>query len=93
MKHGDDCISDTEKASVGAEIVNETLSLLKAEFMQLVQQDATFIFVTNEIGMGGVSENAVQRQFTDIVGWFNQFVAGNCNDVYLMTSGIPMKIK
>lgn len=79
--------------SKGEEIVNKTLELLKAEFLQLIKQDATFIFVTNEIGMGGVPENFVQRKFTDLLGWFNQFVAEQCDTVYLMTCGIPMKIK
>lgn len=52
-----------------------------------------FIFVTNEIGMGGVSTNEVQRRFTDLLGWTNQFVASQADEVYLMVSGIPMKIK
>ena len=37
------------------------LEALKTEFDKFTAHDATFIFVTNEIGMGGVSENAVQR--------------------------------
>ena len=51
------------------------------------------IFVTNEIGMGGVSTNEVQRRFTDLLGWTNQFVASQADEVYLMVSGIPVKIK
>ncbi len=43
--------------------------------------------------MGGVPNNYLQRQFTDIMGWFNQFVAAQCDTVYLMASGIPMKLK
>lgn len=66
---------------------------LKEQFDQLTVQDATFIFVSNEIGMGGVSANEVQRKFTDLLGWLNQYVAANANDVYLMVSGISVKIK
>jgi adenosylcobinamide kinase/adenosylcobinamide-phosphate guanylyltransferase len=49
--------------------------------------------VTNEIGMGGVSENAVQRKFTDLQGWMNQYVATKADEVVLMVSGIPVPIK
>ena len=33
---------------------------VKREFDRFTSQDATFIFVTNEIGMGGTSANALQ---------------------------------
>ena len=70
-----------------------TLDEAKAEFDRLTSQDATFIFVTNEIGMGAVSENAVQRQFTDLQGWMNQYVASKADEVVLMVSGIAVKVK
>ena len=69
------------------------LDSLKAEFDRFTAQDATFIFVTNEIGSGGVSVNALQRQFTDLQGWMNQYVAQHADEVILMVSGIPVKIK
>lgn len=72
----------------------QVLETAKAEFDALVgQQDATFIFVTNEIGMGGVSENRLQRQFTDLQGWMNQYVAARADEVILMVSGIPLRLK
>lgn len=73
--------------------VEKALAMLKAEFDRLVAQDATLIFVTNEIGSGGVSDNAVQRRFTDLQGWMNQYVAARADEVTLMVSGIPVKIK
>ncbi len=76
-----------------AEGVEACLSSLCAEFDRFTSQDATFIFVTNEIGLGGVSANAVQRKFTDLLGWFNQYVASKADEVYLMVSGIKVKIK
>lgn len=66
---------------------------LKAEFDKLTEQSAYFIFVTNEIGLGGVSENELQRKFTDLQGWLNQYVANKANDVYFLISGISLKIK
>lgn len=55
--------------------VSKTLETVKEEFDCFTSQDATFIFVTNEIGSGGVSDNVVQRQFTDLEGWMNQYIA------------------
>lgn len=75
------------------ESVDEALSALQTEFDRFTAQDATFIFVTNEIGCGGVSANAVQRRFTDLLGWFNQYVAARADEVILMVSGISVKIK
>ena len=69
------------------------LGALKAEFDKFTAYDATYIFVTNEIGMGGVSENAVQRKFTDLQGWMNQYVASKADEVILMVSGIAVKVK
>ncbi|MDE7089622.1 MAG: bifunctional adenosylcobinamide kinase/adenosylcobinamide-phosphate guanylyltransferase [Prevotella sp.] len=73
--------------------VEEALQTAKTEFDRFIRQDATFIFVTNEIGSGSVSENEVQRQFTDLQGWMNQYIAKQADEVILMVSGIPMKIK
>ena len=65
----------------------------KDEFDRFTAQDATFIFVTNEIGLGGVSENALQRKFTDLEGWMNQYIAQQADEVILMVSGISVKVK
>ena len=73
--------------------VSLALEALKQEFDRFTAQDATFIFVTNEIGMGGVSPNEVQRRFTDLQGWMNQYIASKADQVVLMVSGIPVKVK
>ena len=73
--------------------VEFTLKALKEEFQKLLQQDATYIVVTNEIGLGGTSSNAAQRHFTDLLGWLNQYVASLSDEVIFMVSGIPLKIK
>ena len=73
--------------------VDKSLEAAKAEFDAFTQHDATYIFVTNEIGSGGVSENAIQRKFTDLQGWMNQYIASRADEVILMVSGIAVKIK
>ena len=49
--------------------------------------------MTNEIGLGGVSTNALQRRFTELQGWMNQYIAQRAEEVILMVSGIPVNIK
>ena len=71
----------------------EPLRRAKAEFDKFTEHDATYIFVTNEIGMGGVSDNALQRRFTDLQGWMNQYIAARADEVILMVSGIAVRIK
>ena len=73
--------------------VDKTLSEAKKEFDAFTQHDATYIFVTNEIGLGGVSTNQLQRKFTDLQGWMNQYIAQKADEVILMVSGIAVKIK
>ena len=73
--------------------VDQALEALKKEFDTLIQQDATFIFVTNELGMGGMSESRTQRLFTQLQGWMNQYVAARADRVTLMVSGLPLTVK
>ena len=73
--------------------VDKSLEAAKAEFDAFTQHDATYIFVTNEIGSGGTSENAIQRKFTDLQGWMNQYIASKADEVILMVSGIAVKVK
>lgn len=73
--------------------VEISLAQLKKEFDLFTQQNAHFIFVTNEIGMGEMSMNAIQRKFADLQGWLNQYIADRADEVILMISGIPVKIK
>ena len=73
--------------------VNKSLEAAKIEFDAFTQHDATYIFVTNEIGSGGTSENAIQRRFTDLQGWMNQYIASKADEVILMVSGIAVKVK
>lgn len=73
--------------------VLESLDKVKKEFDRFTDQESTFIFVTNEIGLGGTSENELQRKFADLQGWMNQYIAAKADDVIWMVCGIPMKIK
>jgi len=73
--------------------IDQSLKEAQQEFKKLIKQDATFIFVTNEIGLGGMPENPVQRKFTDLQGWMNQYIAQKADKVKMMVSGIAIKVK
>ena len=73
--------------------IPKSLDAVKLEFDCLTSQDATFLFVTNEIGMGETPANELQRKFTDLQGWVNQYIASKADEVTLMISGIPVRIK
>lgn len=72
--------------------VEAALQAVKQEFDNFIRQDATFIFVTNEIGWSSIRKRH-QRRFTDLQGWMNQYIASKADQVYLMVSGIPVPIK
>lgn len=75
------------------ESVDDALHAFKQEIDGLEQIPGTFIIVSNEIGMGLHGETAMTRKFVDLHGWANQYVAKKAQEVYLMVSGIPTKIK
>lgn len=74
--------------------VSLSLEEAKKEFLSIAnQENATLIIVTNEIGMGVHAETHIGRKFTELQGWMNQFLASKADEVVLMISGIPVKIK
>ena len=73
--------------------VDKSLEEIKEEFDRFTRQEATFIFVTNEIGMGGIAVDPVQRRFTDLQGWVNQYIGRAADEVVLMVSGIARRVK
>lgn len=57
------------------------------------QSSAKFIIVSNEVGLGLVPDNALERAYRDILGRANQLLAKEVDEVYLMVAGIPIELK
>ena len=55
--------------------------------------DRTLIIITNEVGMGLVSEYPLGRIFTDILGRVNQELGALCSEAYFVACGIPLRLK
>ena len=53
----------------------------------------TVVMVLNEVGLGGVSENALTRRFCDLSGRCGQLVAAAADEVYFVVCGLPMRVK
>ena len=73
--------------------VDESLKLAKEQLDKLAKQDGTFIIISNELGMGVHAATESGRKFVELQGWVNQYIAAMADNVYLMVSGIPVKIK
>lgn len=63
------------------------------ENTKLQTRNSKLLIVSNEVGMGIVPENELARRFRDMAGFLNQKVAEIADEVYLVTAGIPIKIK
>ena len=80
-------------AEVYKDVEDQVLSSLKFLFNKIASLNATFVIVTNEIGLGIVPGNVLSRLYRDIVGKANQYLAEMSSEVILVVSGIPLKIK
>ena len=53
----------------------------------------TIIFVSNEVGLGIVPDNALARRFRDEAGRLNQRIAAACEQVFFIAAGLPLTLK
>jgi adenosylcobinamide kinase/adenosylcobinamide-phosphate guanylyltransferase len=55
--------------------------------------DASFVIVSNEVGMGLVPETKLGRIYRDLLGKANQMLAIHATEVYLMVACLPVRVK
>ncbi len=69
--------------------------MLEADQLAEILQQSAFasIVVTDEVGWGIVPEHPIARQYRDLLGWTNQKIATVADQVLLMVSGFPVKVK
>jgi len=63
------------------------------ECLKNVSHPMSIYIVSNEVGMGIVPDNEMARRYRDLAGFLNQRVAGIADEVFLLVSGMPVKIK
>jgi adenosyl cobinamide kinase/adenosyl cobinamide phosphate guanylyltransferase len=54
---------------------------------------APTVFVSNEVGLGIVPDNALARAFRDAAGRLHQRIAARADRVLFMVAGLPMTVK
>lgn len=72
-----------------ADIVAATQALGEA----VAQCPVPIALVANEVGLGIVPDNALARRFRDEAGLLNQKMAALCDEVVLVTAGLPLVLK
>ncbi|MBO6947408.1 MAG: bifunctional adenosylcobinamide kinase/adenosylcobinamide-phosphate guanylyltransferase [Rhodospirillales bacterium] len=70
--------------------IEREVSMLTAALPSL---DARVVFVSNEVGLGIVPENAMARQFRDHAGSTHQRIAKVADRVVFVAAGLPMTMK
>ncbi len=55
--------------------------------------NASWILVSNEVGLGVVPPSELGRIYADELGRVNQLLAAEADEVYLMVAGLPVPIK
>lgn len=53
---------------------------------------ASWIVVSNEVGMGLVPSYPLGRLYRDLLGWANQMLAAQASQFYFMVAGVPLPI-
>jgi adenosylcobinamide kinase/adenosylcobinamide-phosphate guanylyltransferase len=80
-----------EQAKTDAEeLVLKEIEALAARMDGLT---ATFIIVSNEVGLGVVPDSELGRRYRDCLGRANQILARRADQVYLMVAGLPVRLK
>jgi len=69
------------------------LTACRQEIDRLLEQEASLLIVSNEIGMGMHADTEGGRKFTELQGWVNQYLAERADEVVFMISGIPLTVK
>lgn len=82
---------------ISMDIVNEIEENIKYSIEEILKKSkasvGNIVIVSNEIGLGIVPDNRLSRIYRDYVGRANQMCAHYADEVYLVVSSIPVKIK
>ncbi|BDS11196.1 bifunctional adenosylcobinamide kinase/adenosylcobinamide-phosphate guanylyltransferase [Aureispira anguillae] len=64
-----------------------------SELKRLFEQHLTLFIVSAELGMGIIPMQASTRQFVDLHGEVNQYIAKQAKQLSFMVAGIPLQVK
>jgi adenosylcobinamide kinase/adenosylcobinamide-phosphate guanylyltransferase len=81
----EDCTQEDANRSILAEI--------DALLAVVAQSDATWLVISNEVGMGVVPPSRLGRLYRDTLGRANQRIAQSADEVLLLVAGLPWPLK
>ena len=82
------CTNKTAEQQL-SDIQEQVESLLKC----LNKLNSDIVIVSNEVGLGLVSDNAMGRRFADELGRLNQALAAQADKVVFISAGLPLILK
>ena len=89
-----ECVAGGDPDKVDDELVEAKVN---AEIQSIIEclnnLPASFIIISNEVGMGLVPTNRLGRCYRDLLGRANQLFAERADRVYFMLSGLPLNLK
>jgi len=89
-----DQYADQANEPVNAPIIEQKVTAEVDGLVDCINHtEASFIIVTNEVGLGLVPANRVGRLYRDLLGRVNQLLAERADEVYLMLAGLPIQVK
>jgi adenosylcobinamide kinase/adenosylcobinamide-phosphate guanylyltransferase len=75
------------------EVSEDRMIALAEELARAAGHQGQVFLVTNEVGLGIVPDNPAARRYRDLVGRCNQVIAGLADQVFLVSCGIPLRLK
>ncbi|MDD3698692.1 MAG: bifunctional adenosylcobinamide kinase/adenosylcobinamide-phosphate guanylyltransferase [Atribacterota bacterium] len=81
------------KEKDGEETYERLCRELSRIFEKRKKEHFLLLLVSNEVGMGVVPEYPAGREFRDLQGRVNQWIASQVDEAYLVVAGIPWRLK
>jgi adenosylcobinamide kinase/adenosylcobinamide-phosphate guanylyltransferase len=86
--------SDQSGERIDAPLIEKGVMAEVGELIGCIDRvDASFIIVSNEVGLGLVPANRMGRLYRDLLAKANRMLAQAADEVYLMEAGLPLLIK
>jgi adenosylcobinamide kinase / adenosylcobinamide-phosphate guanylyltransferase len=108
LEIGDDLAAAITLADAGHVLLVDSLTLWASSVVEaegtlmprwtqaassLAERARDVVLVSEEVGMGVIPMSPLGRAFVDELGWLNQQVATLSDEVYLMSAGLPLRLK
>jgi adenosylcobinamide kinase/adenosylcobinamide-phosphate guanylyltransferase len=81
--------TEPDREAARAAVQEEVTTLLQV----CAADSATWIVVSNEVGLGLVPETPLGRVYRDLLGLANQALAAQAQAVYLLVAGLALEVK